>query len=171
MTISRVLLRSLFILFICLTLSLTAIHAQYRAGIQGVILDSQGNVVDSATVTLTSKETSLVKTSTSDANGVYNITSLAPGHYSLTVEKTGFKKQVLEDVVVNAEQVQAINVTLQVGQTSESVTVTAELVPLLDTETASLGGTVKSDQIQKLPSAGRDVFQLLQLAPGVFGNG
>src|SRR5438045_5994647 len=171
MTISKVLLRSLFVLFICLTLSLTAVHAQYRAGIQGVVLDSQGNVVDSATVTLTSKETSLVKTSTSDANGVYNVTSLAPAHYSLTVEKTGFKKQVLEDVVVNAEQVQAINVTVQVGQVNESVTVSAELAPLLDTETGNISGTLSEQQIQALPSFGRDPYQLVRLAPGIIADG
>src|SRR5690242_18410306 len=107
MTSARFLLRSFLVVFVGLAFSL-GVHAQYRAGIQGVVLDSQGAVVDNATVTLTSKETSLVKTSTSDANGVYNLTSLAPGHYSLTVEKTGFKKQVLEDVVVNAEQVQSV---------------------------------------------------------------
>jgi len=171
MTISRLLLRSICVFLVCFTLSLTAVHAQYRAGIQGVILDSQGAVVDSATVTLTSKETSVAKTSTSDANGVYNFTSLAPGHYSLTVEKTGFKKQVLEDVIVNAEQTQSVNVTLQIGEVNESVTVSGELAPLLDTESASLGGSVSSDQIQKLPSIGRDPFQLLQLAPGAFGDG
>jgi Carboxypeptidase regulatory-like domain len=171
MTIYRLLLRSILVFFVCLTLSLTAVRAQYRAGIQGVILDSQGNTVDSATVTLTSKETSVVKTSTSDANGVYNFTSLAPGHYSLTAEKTGFKKQVLEDVVVNAEQTQSVNLTLQVGDVSQSVTVSGELAPLLDTEEASVSGTVRSDDIQKLPSFGRDPFQLLQLAPGAFGDG
>ncbi len=97
-------LKSLLIL----TLSFYAIptYAQYKAGIQGVVVDPQGSVVEGATVTLTSKETNISKTTTSDSSGIYNFLSLAPGRYAITVEKTGFKKQSLEDVVVAAEQTQ-----------------------------------------------------------------
>lgn len=145
-------------------------YAQYRAGIQGVVTDSQGAVEEGATVTLTSKETNISKTATSDANGVYNFLSLAPGHYAITVEKTGFKKKSLEDVAVAAEQTQAVNITLEVGVVTESVTV-REVAPTLDTETGNISGTLSSQEIQNLPSFGRDPFQLLRLAPGVFGDG
>lgn len=170
MTSSKLFLRA-FCFFSVLVLAASFAYAQYRAGIQGTVLDSQNNAVDAATLTLTNKETGQVRTATSDPGGVYNFPSLAPGHYSLSAEKAGFKKQVLEDLVVGAEQVQAVNLTLQVGAVTESVTVSGELVPLLDTESASISGTVNANQIQQLPSFGRDPFQLLQLAPGAFGDG
>src|SRR6266404_284753 len=145
-------------------------YAQYRAGIQGVIVDPQGSVVEGATVTLTSKETNISKTTTTDASGGYNFLSLAPGHYAITVEKAGFKKNSLEDVVVAAEQTQAVNIALEVGEVTQSVTVTAELAPAIDTETGQISGTLSDKEIQSLPSFGRDPFQLLRLAPGVFGD-
>src|SRR5258707_1802061 len=83
-------------------------YAQYKAGIQGVIVDPQGAVVEGATVTLTSKETNNSKTATTDSNGVYNFLSLAPGHYTITIEKAGFKKNSLENVVVAFEQTHAV---------------------------------------------------------------
>src|SRR5712664_4370337 len=145
-------------------------YAQYKAAIQGVIVDSQGAVVEGATVTLTSKETNISKITETDSNGIYNFLSLAPGHYAITVEKAGFKKKSLEDVVVAAEQTQAVNIALEIGEVTQSVTVSAEVAPAIDTETGQIGGTLTSNDIQNLPSLGRDPFQLLRLAPGVFGD-
>jgi hypothetical protein len=155
-----------------LILSLCALptYAQYKAGIQGVVQDSQGAVVESATVTLTSKETNISKLTETDSSGIYNFLSLAPGHYTITVEKGGFKKKSLEDVVVAAEQTQAVNITLEVGEVTQSVTVTAEVAPAIDTETGQISGTLSSNEVKNLPSLGRDPFQLLRLAPGVFGD-
>ena len=87
--------------------------AQYRASIQGSVLDPQGNTISGATVTLTNKETSRTQTVTTDANGVYNFLSLAPGHYSLSAKATGFKQQTLADVTVAAEQIQSVNISLE----------------------------------------------------------
>jgi Carboxypeptidase regulatory-like domain len=162
-------LKSLLILI--LSFCALSTYAQYRAGIQGVIVDPQGAVIEGATVTLTSKETSISKMAASDSSGVYNFLSLAPGHYTITVEKGGFKKRVLEDVVVAAEQTQAVNIALEVGEVTQSVTVSAEVAPAIDTETGNISGTLDSKEIQNLPSYGRDPFQLLRLAPGVFGDG
>src|SRR6267142_5905664 len=158
------------LLIVILSLCAVSTYAQYRAGIQGVIVDPQGNSVEGATVTLTSKETNISKTTTTDSSGGYNFLSLAPGRYAITVEKTGFKKNSLEDVVVSAEQTQAVNIALEVGEVTQSVTVTAEVAPAIDTETGQISGTLTSQQIQNLPSFSRDPFQLLRLAPGVFGD-
>jgi Carboxypeptidase regulatory-like domain/TonB dependent receptor len=160
---------SLFLLFFCFCAVST--FAQYRAGIQGVILDPQGAIVSGATVTLTSKETNIAKTATTDAGGVYNFLSLAPGRYTISVEKAGFKKKNLDDVVVAAEQTQAVNISLDLGEVSQSVTVSAEVAPAVDTETGNISGTLSTKEVQNLPSFGRDPFQLLRLAPGVFGDG
>src|SRR2546429_8070537 len=105
-----------------------------------------------------------------DENGIYNFNALPPNQYSLAVEKAGFKKRVLDNVSVIAEQANALNIQLEVGDVTQSITVSGDSTPLIDTETASLSGTISNNQIQNMPSFGRDVFQLIQLAPGVFGD-
>src|SRR6266487_3942423 len=146
-------------------------HAQYRASIQGVVTDPQGAVVSGATVTLKNLETNQTLTTSTNDNGIYNFNALPPSQYSLTVEKTGFKKKVLSNVGVIAEQANALHVQLDVGQVTKTVEVSGDATPLIDTETSNLSGTVNYQDIQKLPSFGRDPFQLLQLAPGAFGDG
>jgi hypothetical protein len=170
MNVSKISLRALGML-VCLALAVCAAHAQYRASIQGVITDPQGAVVSGATVTLQNLETGQSLTATTNENGIYNFNGLPPSQYSLTVEQQGFKKKVLDDVGVVAEQANAVNIRLEVGQLTETVTVNGNSTPLIDTETSNLSGTVNSQQIQSLPSFGRDPFQLLQLAPGAFGDG
>ena len=170
MNVSKISLRALGML-VCLTLAVCSAHAQYRASIQGVVTDPQGELVSAATVTLTNHETGQILTTTTNENGIYNFSGLPPSQYTLAVEKAGFKKKVLADVGVIAEQGNAVNVQIQVGQASETVTVSGDSTPLIDTETSNLQGTVTSQDIQKLPSFGRDPFQLLQLAPGAFGDG
>jgi len=152
-------------------LSVSTAYAQFRASIQGVVADPQGEVVPGAIVTLTDTATNKVLTSTSNASGVYNFNALPPSSFMLSVEKAGFKKKVLNDVQLIPEQANAVNLQLELGGTSETVTVSANETPQLETETATISGVVDSNQIQHLPSGGRDVFQLVQLAPGVFGDG
>jgi len=145
--------------------------AQYRASLQGTVTDPQGGVVPDATVTLTSKETNIAKTVTTVSSGVYTLPGLAPGRYSLTVEKSGFAKQVLDDLVISSEQAQSQDVQLQVGQqTTQAVTVSAETAPVIDTETATISGTLTGQQIESLPTFSRDPFQAVALAPGAFGD-
>jgi hypothetical protein len=160
--------RALTLVSVCF--AITSALAQYRASIQGVITDPQGAVVPGATVTLIDKETGRTLTTTSNDTGVYNFQALSPSHYSMTVERTGFKKKALEDLTVLAEQSNSVNVELELGQTTETVTVTGA-TPAIDTETANIAATISSREVQNLPSIGRDPFQLLRLAPGVFGDG
>jgi hypothetical protein len=170
MKMGKMVFRGLLCL-ICLAVLLPQASAQYRAGIQGVILDTQGNTIPAATVTLTNLETNKTSQVSSEDTGVYNFLSLPPGHYRIEIEKAGFKKKTLEDVEVAGERTQAVNVTLEVGDVTQSVTVSGESVPALDTENGNISGTLSSSDVQNLPSLGRDPFQLLRLAPGVFGDG
>jgi hypothetical protein len=158
-------------LLVCLGLCVSAARAQYRASIQGVVTDPEGATVSGATLTLTNLDTNQKLIATSNENGVFNFNALPPTKYSLSVEKTGFKKKFLESVGIIADQANALNVQLDVGEVSESVTVNGDATPLIDTETANLSGTVNSNQIQHLPSFGRDVLKLVQLAPGSFSDG
>ena len=146
-------------------------YAQYRASIQGVVTDPQGAAVSGATLTLKNLETNQQLTATADDNGIYNFNALPPSKYSLTVEKTGFKKKVLENVGVIPEQANALNIQLEIGEVTQSITVSGDSTPLIDTETASVNGVVSANQIQHMPSFGRDVLKLAQLAPGSFADG
>jgi hypothetical protein len=154
-----------------LVIATTPVQAQYRASLQGTITDPQGAAVPDAAVTISSNETNISRSVTTPASGVYSITGLAPGHYQLTVEKPGFAKKVLNDVVIASEQAQAQDVQLEVAhQTAQTVTVSATQEPLINTETATLAGTLTGQQIQSLPTFARDPFQAAILAPGTFGD-
>src|ERR1700738_5185188 len=170
MSLSGISLRSMLVLA-SISFFVLAAHAQYRASIQGVVTDPQGNAVSGATVTLKNMETNQASTATTNDSGVYNFNGLPPSKYSITVESTGFKQKVLVDVGVIAEQANAVNIQLEIGQVTDSVTVNGDSTPLIDTETSNLSGTVTAREFQTLPSFGRDPFQLLQLAPGAFGDG
>jgi hypothetical protein len=145
-------------------------QAQFRGSLNGTVTDAQGAVVAGATVTLVDTETNKTLVSTSDANGIYEFNALPADPYRLTVEHDGFKKKVLEHVLIISDQPNGLNLQLEVGQVQTTVTVSGT-IQTLDTETATLSGTVTSNQIQNMPSFGRDVFQLIQLAPGMFGDG
>src|SRR5215469_3303975 len=148
----------------------TLAYGQYRGSLQGTVTDAQGAVVPSATVTLVDKETKRTLTAETNDSGVYSISALPPSRYTLTVEKGGFKRKELEDLGILAEQANSLNIVLEVGQVSETMTVNAD-APLIDAETASISATVTAQEAENLPAFGRDVFQLVQLAPGAFGDG
>jgi hypothetical protein len=148
-----------------------AVHAQFRAGVQGTVKDATGAIVPGASVTLTSKETNKSQTTTSSDDGFYRFNELAPGTYSLSAEKTGFKKQVLESLVVNAEAVQGVDLVLTTGDISESVTVTDTATPALETENGNVSKAITTREVRELPQVGRDPYELARLAPGVFGSG
>src|SRR5882762_3608907 len=162
-------LRLVFVL-VSLLLSIPVTQAQYRASLRGTVTDPQGNAVSGATVTLTNTDNSASLVSTTDDNGVYQFNALPPAPYRITVEHAGFKKKVLERVQIIPEQPNSLDLPIEVGQVQETITV-SETTQALDTETANTSGTISSNDIQHMPSFGRDVFQLIQLAPGVFGNG
>ena len=158
------------LVLVCVVVLITAAQAQYRGTLQGTVTDAQGAVVPGAKVTLTDKETNRSLEGTTDGAGIYVFNGLAPRPYKMEVVKDGFKKKALDDITIIADQANALNVALDIGQATETVNVT-DAAPLIDTATANISGTVTADNIQKLPSFGRDVFQLLYLAPGAFGDG
>src|SRR5467141_1674638 len=170
MSLSKLSLRAIPLLA-CAVFFAAAAHAQYRASIQGVVTDPQGAVVSGATLTLKNLDTNQTLTTTTDDNGIYNFNALPSSKYSLTIEKAGFKQKVLDNVGVIPEQANALNIQLEVGQVTESVTVNGDEIPAIDTETASVSGVVSTNQIQHMPSFGRDVLKLAQLAPGSFADG
>jgi len=165
-------LRSLSFGVICIILFAGFAQAQYRTSIQGVVTDPTGAVIPGATLTLTNPATGEKQVRTSNDAGVFNFNALpAAATFTLQVEKQGFEKQVLDHLNLIPDQANALTVELAVGATAQTVTVDASAQASLDTETASVNGVVTDNQVQHMPSFGRDVMQLVQLTPGVFGDG
>jgi hypothetical protein len=147
-----------------------AAHAQFRGSIQGTVTDTQGGVIPNAKVTLTNTDTNEARTTTTNGVGVYSFNALPPAHYRLAAEANGFQSKTMENVQIIPEQANAINIELAVAAAQQTVTVNAAERPLLDTETATVGGTISSNQIEHMPSFGRDVFQMTNLAAGTTGD-
>lgn len=148
-----------------------AAHAQFRASITGTVTDSSGAVIPGAQVTLVDKQTGKSLQATTNGTGDYNFNALPPDTFTLTTAMSGFSTKTINDLTITPEQANNINVQLAVSSTGASVEVTADAVSPLETATGSISGTISSNEIQHLPTAGRDVFQLLQLTPGAFGDG
>ena len=127
---------------VILAFSSTA-DAQFKASLQGTVSDTSGAVVSGATVTVTNQETGKSQQVKTSDEGFYRVSGLAPGRYTVSAEISGFKKQVLENIVVNAEETQGVNIALEAGQVAESVTVTADQsATQLQTETANISKTI-----------------------------
>ncbi len=141
-----------------------------RLGFRERLRTLQVGLVPEATVTLTNTETSTSQETTTSSEGFYRFSGLAPGKYSLTTEKPGYKKSVLETVTIGAENVQGIDVLLETGDVTATVTVTDEASSQVETENANVGGAITAQEIQRLPQVGRDPYSLVRTAPGVLGD-
>lgn len=156
-------------LVFALMLAATA-NAQFRAAIQGNVADNAGATIAEATVTLTSKETGQTQTTTTSDDGFYRFSNLAPGLYTITVEKSSFKKKIVENVKVDAETLSGVDILLEAGVINEVVTIQAENTGL-ETEDANVRKVIGNTEILNLPQTGRDPYSLARTAPGVFGDG
>ena len=156
---------------LALLLAGVSAHAQFNASLSGTVLDPTQAVIPGATVTLIDNGTQVTKTSTSTASGTFQFSELPPGTYTIKVAATGFQQNTVSNVAVSAETPRSLNVTMQTGQASQEVTVNAESLPLLQTGDASIGTTIDSSEIERLPIFGADPYELLRTAPGITGDG
>ncbi|MFZ4794490.1 MAG: carboxypeptidase regulatory-like domain-containing protein, partial [Blastocatellia bacterium] len=154
------------IIGICLLLS-PPVQAQFEtAAVLGTVRDQNGAVLQGARVTLRNPATGISATSTTDGDGDYSFPSVKIGTYRVTAELQGFSTGAVEKVTVTVEARQRVDVTLQVGATSDVVTVTGE-APLLETESSSKGQIISEKQLINLPILGRNYSSLALLTPGV----
>jgi hypothetical protein len=147
-------------------LSLPAMAQSTAGRILGSITDPTGASVAGATVVITDVERGTVRTLTTDDAGAYAAPDLSPGTYKIHVEAKGFKSVERPNVVIEVATDVRADFSLQTGQVSETVVVNEE-VPLLNTTSATLGGTLSNQEINDLPLNGRNYENLLQLRPGV----
>lgn len=166
---ARIVVNWVVIFAALMCLPVPALYAQFNASLRGTVADPSGAVVPGATVTLVNKDTNATLETTSNGAGIYTFNGLPPAAYKLTASHAGFQSKVLENVQIIPEQANTLNVVLQIGHAQQTVTVSGTSRGL-PTSTATLSATISSNQIQHLPSFNRDVFQLAQLTPGVFGD-
>jgi len=134
--------------------------------ILGTITDSTGAAIRGANVTITDTQRGITRNLVTDDSGAYVAPTLSPGVYKVRAEAKGFKTVERVNIPVEVAQDVAIDLTLPPGQANETVVVTEE-VPLLNTTTSTLGGTLSNKEINELPLNGRNYENLLQLRPGV----
>ena len=132
----------------------------------GTVTDSTGAVVSGAKVTITNEGTGLTRTIKSDANGEYTAPQLPTGTYTLLVEMDGFKAAALSGIQIGVDQHLKVDVPLEVGALTESVTIEASS-PLIQAASSELGTTVTDEQIRALPLNGRNFVNLTRTIPGV----
>ena len=148
-------------------LTCAAVQAQQTTGtLSGVVQDETGGVIPGVEVTAVNTGTAATRTVVSDDEGRYRISQLAPGTYELRGELTGFQTAVLQDISLSMAQEAVISVTLQVGEITEQVVVSAE-VSLIETRSATVASLVEARQVRDLPLNGRDYIQLASLQEGV----
>jgi hypothetical protein len=157
-----------FLLFVLLAVPA---HAQFRTSIQGVVTDPNAAVIPGATLTLTDLATNKTIVQTSNGEGIFNFNALPASHFTLVVEQQGFKKKILNDLQLIPEQPNALNVQLELGAVTQSVSVNASLTPSVDTETADNGRTISENEVEHMPIFQRDATGLIRTAPGVIADG
>ncbi len=142
-------------------------HAQVpTGGLAGAITDASGAVVPNAAVTLTNKETGATRVVETNSEGFYSAPSLPAGEYEVKVVAKGFSA-FLRLATVLTGSTTTVNVSLQVGQTTEIITVTGATATAINYESNTVQGVVTRQQIDNLPLNGRSFLSLAQLEPGV----
>src|SRR5215471_3217528 len=154
------------VLFVVFVLSLAAVAQSTSGRILGTLTDQTGAAVGGATVTVTDTQRGTARTVSSDETGSFAVPDLQPGTYRIRVELRGFKTVERPNVQIEVASDVRSDFSLQPGQVNEMVTITDE-VPLVNTTSATLGGTLSNQEINDLPLSGRNYENLLQLRPGV----
>lgn len=138
--------------------------------IVGTATDTTGAVVPDATVTVTNLGTGQAVKVQTDAGGKYSVQDLPPAEYKVTVEKASFKRVVHDDVPVQVGATSRVDLSLAVGDVNQTVEVTSQAAQL-QTDSSSLSQQVEGDIVQQMPLNGRNVMNLVELAPGVIPTG
>src|SRR6266700_4172529 len=173
--------RILFTLAVMLAVSITALAQSDRGTITGTIADPAGAVVANAPIEAKNTETGAVFQGASSTTGNYTLAQLPVGTYEISVTVPGFKKFVHQNVVVGVVQTVRVDIALEVGAASESVTVT-EQITLLKTESGELSHTISAQRLVDLGALGiggtfsssqglRFYMTEIQLVPGAFAPG
>ena len=154
----------------CLALSTAAWSQTFYGSVIGTVQDASDAVIPGANVTITNLATGEQRTLETEAAGLYRLVNLVPGQYRLEAQADGFKRFVQEPITVAVDASIRIDPILEIGEVTEVVEVTAQ-TPLLQSQTGSLGQVVEARKVSEIPLNGRNVLNLVALAPGVVPQG
>ncbi len=159
---------SLAALFVAFGLAAVPVLAQTdvtTSRISGVVEGADGAPIPGVTVEATNTETGLVQVAVTDEAGFFRVLNLPTGTYKVTASLDGFATSTADNVRLLLGSTPSINFTLQSSTVAESITVTAEELPVVEVTNTQIGTTIQSEQIEAIPSAGRDFKQLVLLTP------
>ena len=146
------------------------LSAQNFATITGSVTDKSGAGAAGAKITATSLATQVAREAAADESGIYTLPLLPPGRYRISVQKTGFRQAVQDNVSLEVNQTARLDFQLEVGQVTETVEVKAS-APLLESDNSAIGQVIEQKAVAELPLNGRNFVQLATLGPGVTGVG
>ena len=151
---------------VLILLAIPAVAQLPTATILGVAKDASGGVLPNVTVTITNIDTGIVRTVKTGDDGEYRFPELPVGHYEVRAEHAGFKTVTRKGITLEVTQQAVINLDFEVGSTDQQVVVTEE-APMINTQDATLGGTVNETKMSELPLNGRNYIDLALYQPGV----
>ena len=161
--------RLLFLISLVLLSGLTGLaQTSGSASLRGTITDPSGAVVPSAKVTLRDEQTQLERSASTNEEGGFTFAALTPGIFTVKVQQAGFKAYTLNKLTLSPSETRGLNITLEIGAATESVTVTGEAAQI-QTETGEKAYTITAAQIENLSLISRSSLELLRILPGVVG--
>ena len=161
--------RTLCVLVTALVASMVLSGQSITSSLVGTVTDSSGAVIPNAAVAATNVATNARTETKTDSLGNYTLLALSPGSYAAEVTASGFKKYLRSGIVLEIQQQARLDARLEVGQASDTVTVSAD-ASLLETTSSTIGQVVNNRAIQDLPLNTRNVYSLIFLTPGVAGS-
>jgi hypothetical protein len=165
-------IRSIRVIFVALLLCCgTALEAQTITGsVNGTVTDPTGAVVPNAKVTATNVDTNIETPTTTNSDGIYNIAFLQIGNYKLTIEVPGFATATYGPFVLETAQIAKVDMKMGLSSAQQKVSVEAEVVPLLNTETPTLATTLDTRAIENMPLVSRNLIALTMFLPGAIST-
>jgi hypothetical protein len=158
--------RRLLLAAVLIAGSSTLAFAQATTTLSGVVKDSAGGVIPGATVVVKDNATGTTLEAVTNTTGVYSIPALQAGTYTVTASLTGFKTAQVNNVRIALDTPATVNMTLEVGQLTETVTVTSS-TELVNTQTATVASTLNADQLNRMPTPTRNAINAVMFLPGI----
>src|SRR5437870_13105145 len=159
--------RSIFTVLSCLLLLAAAVYGQVvGATLSGTVTDQSGALMPGDQVSIKNTATGVSRGIRTDEAGFYTVPNLLPGVYEVTASAAGFRTTVQSGITLTVGAQQALDIKMQVGQTSETVEITAE-APTVELTSSTLSATVNATTVRELPLNGRSWTDLATLQPGV----
>src|SRR5262245_60235610 len=141
-----------------------------NASVNGFVQDTSGAYIPGVSVKASNTQTGVVTSVITNESGTYNIPSLLPGTYRLTAELPGFRTAAVNDVQLGASAAARYNFTMEIGEVTQAVEVTADRTALLAESSPTIGQVLTEEKVRELPLVSNNVLDLMRTMPGVRGG-